>query len=37
MDVSGTQVVEEEYVDGFEPDGFHSEEITNQDLILVVP
>ena len=37
MDPPGSQFDEEQYVDGFEPDRLHREEIASQDLILVVP
>jgi hypothetical protein len=37
MDGSGPWFDEEKHIDGFEPDGFHSEEIASQDLVFVVP
>jgi hypothetical protein len=37
VDTSGTQLNKKQNVDRFEPNGFHSEEIASDDLILVVP
>jgi hypothetical protein len=36
MDASGSEFDEEKHIDGFEPYGFHSEEIASLDLLLVM-
>ena len=36
MNASDPQLDEEQHIDGLQPDGFHTEEIASQDLILVV-